>query len=94
MTRLKDHYKKTVVPALIKEFDYKNVNQVPQIDKVVINMGVGEAIADKNVLKNAAGDMTTISGQKAIITKSKKSVAGFKIRDGQPIGCKVTFRRG
>ncbi|MBF0456185.1 MAG: 50S ribosomal protein L5 [Magnetococcales bacterium] len=93
MTRLRDHYKKTVVPALVKEFSYKNVMQVPQLEKIVINMGVGEAISDKNALNGAVSDMTAISGQSAIITKAKKSVAGFKIRDGQPIGCKVTLRR-
>ena len=93
MARLQEHYKKTIVPALIKEFSYGNVMQVPQLDKIVINMGVGEAISDKNALKGALSDMTSISGQKAVITKAKKSVAGFKIRDGQAIGCKVTLRR-
>lgn len=93
MARLQEHYKNTIVPALIKEFSYGNVMQVPQLDKIVINMGVGEAISDKNALKGALSDMTSISGQKAVITKAKKSVAGFKIRDGQAIGCKVTLRR-
>jgi large subunit ribosomal protein L5 len=93
MARLKDHYKKVVVPALVKEFSYKNVMQVPHLDKIVINMGVGEAIGDKNALKGAISDMTTLAGQQANITKAKKSVAGFKVREDQPIGCKVTLRR-
>ncbi len=93
MARLKEHYQKTVVPALVKEFEYKNVMQVPRLEKIVINMGVGEALADKNALKGAVSDMTALSGQKANITNAKRSVAGFKIREGQSIGCKVTLRR-
>jgi large subunit ribosomal protein L5 len=93
MARLKDHYKKSIVPELVKEFSYSNVMQVPQLEKIVINMGVGEAVTDKNALKGALSDMTTLAGQKANITKAKKSVAGFKIREGQSIGCKVTLRR-
>ncbi|MBF0358087.1 MAG: 50S ribosomal protein L5 [Magnetococcales bacterium] len=93
MPRLKDHYQKSVVPALQKEYSYQNVMQIPQLVKIVINMGVGEAIADKNALKGALSDMTALSGQKANTTIAKKSVAGFKVRDGQAIGCKVTLRR-
>ncbi|MBF0194296.1 MAG: 50S ribosomal protein L5 [Magnetococcales bacterium] len=93
MARLQDHYNKTIVPALKKEFKYENVMQVPHLEKIVINMGVGEAIADKNAMKGALSDMTTLAGQKANVTLAKKSVAGFKVRDGQPIGCKVTLRR-
>lgn len=93
MARLKEHYTKTVVPALTKEFAYKNVTQVPQLEKIVINMGVGEAIADKNAMKGAVTDMTALSGQKPVVTNAKKSVAGFKLREGQPVGCKVTLRR-
>jgi large subunit ribosomal protein L5 len=76
----------------MKEFGYKSVMEVPRITKIVLNMGVGEAVADKKVLENAVGDMTLIAGQKPIITKARKSIAGFKIRDGYPIGCKVTLR--
>ncbi len=90
--RLADLYRSEVVPSLMKEFGYKSVMEVPRITKIVLNMGVGEAVADKKVLENAVGDMTRIAGQKPIITKSRKSIAGFKIRDGYPIGCKVTLR--
>ena len=85
-------YKSEVIPGLVKEFNYKSVMDVPRITKIVLNMGVGEAVADKKVLDHAVGDMTLIAGQKPIVTKAKKSIAGFKIRDGYPIGCKVTLR--
>jgi large subunit ribosomal protein L5 len=94
MARLKDIYKKEVVPALIKQFGYKSVMQVPRIQKIVLNMGVGEAIGDKKLLENAAGDMQKISGQKPVITKARKAIAVFKIREGYPIGCMVTLRQG
>jgi large subunit ribosomal protein L5 len=89
---LAEVYKSEVIPGLVKEFNYKSVMEVPRITKIVLNMGVGEAVADKKVLDHAVGDMTLIAGQKPIITKAKKSIAGFKIRDGYPIGCKVTLR--
>ena len=92
MAQFREFYKKEVVPVLTKEFGYDNPMRVPKITKVVLNMGVGEAVADKKVLDYAVGDMTLIAGQKPIITKAKKSIAGFKIRDGYPIGCKVTLR--
>ena len=90
--RLSEVYKSEVIPGLVKEFNYKSVMEVPRITKIVLNMGVGEAVADKKVLDHAVGDMTLIAGQKPIVTKAKKSIAGFKIRDGYPIGCKVTLR--
>jgi large subunit ribosomal protein L5 len=90
--RLAEVYKSEVIPGLVKEFNYKSVMEVPRITKIVLNMGVGEAVADKKVLDHAVGDMTLIAGQKPIVTKAKKSIAGFKIRDGYPIGCKVTLR--
>jgi len=93
MTRLQDQYKETVVPQLMEKFGYSTVMQVPRIEKITLNMGVGEAVGDKKVMEFAVGDMEKIAGQKAIVTKAKKSVAGFKIRDGWPIGCKVTLRR-
>ena len=93
MARLKEIYKKDVVPALVKQFGYKSVMQVPRIQKIVLNMGVGEAVADKKLLENAAADMQKLSGQKPVVTKSRKSIAGFKIRDGYPIGCMVTLRQ-
>jgi large subunit ribosomal protein L5 len=93
-TRLEKIYKEEVVPALIKAFGYTNPMQVPKISKITINMGVGEAAANKKILENAVADLTAISGQKPITTKSRISVASFKIRDGWPIGCKVTLRRG
>ncbi len=92
MARLHSYYKETVVPQLLKEFSYKSVMQVPRIDKITLNMGVGEAVADKKVLDNAVGDMQKIAGQKPVITKTRKSIANFKIRDNYPIGCKVTLR--
>ena len=93
MARLKEVYAKDVVPALVKQFGYKSAMEVPRIEKIVLNMGVGEAIADKKLLENAAGDMTTISGQKPVITKARKAIAVFKIREGYPIGCMVTLRK-
>lgn len=92
MARLKDFYKETVVKSLIEEFGYKSVMEVPKIEKITVNMGVGEAVADKKVMEHAVGDMEKITGQKAIVTKAKKSIASFKIRDDYPVGCKVTLR--
>jgi large subunit ribosomal protein L5 len=92
MARLKEIYKKEVVPALTKQFGYKSPMQVPRVSKVVLNMGVGEAVGDKKLLENAASDMMKISGQKPVITKARKAIAGFKIREGYPIGCMVTLR--
>lgn len=92
MAKLHDFYKDTVVASLAKEFGYKSVMQVPRIEKITLNMGVGEAIADKKVLDHATNDLTAISGQKPMVTKARKSVAGFKIREGYPIGAKVTLR--
>jgi large subunit ribosomal protein L5 len=93
MARLKEVYRKEVVPALIKQFGYKTTMEVPRIDKIVLNMGVGEATSDKKLLENASGDMQKISGQKPVITKAKKAIAAFKIREGYPIGCMVTLRQ-
>jgi len=93
MARLKDHYHETVVARLREQFQYPSVMQVPRLSKITLNMGVGEAVGDKKVLDNAMADMQRIAGQKPIVTKSRKSIAGFKIRDGWPIGCKVTLRR-
>lgn len=92
MAKLHDLYKDTVVAELQKQFGYKSVMQVPRIEKITLNMGVGEAIADKKVLEHATNDLTAISGQKPITTVARKSVAGFKIREGYPIGTKVTLR--
>jgi Ribosomal protein L5 len=92
MARLKQFYNETVVPQLMQERGYANVMQVPRITKITLNMGVGEAAADKKVLEHALADMTKIAGQKPVATKARKSVAGFKIREGWPIGCKVTLR--
>jgi large subunit ribosomal protein L5 len=93
MARLKDFYKDTVVKSMTEQFGYKSPMQVPRIEKITLNMGVGEAVADKKVMENAVGDMEKIAGQKPIVTKAKKSVAAFKIRDDYPVGCKVTLRR-
>lgn len=93
MARLKDYYKDTVVKALTEQFGYKSPMEVPRIQKITLNMGVGEAVADKKVMENAVDDMQKIAGQKPIVTKAKKSVASFKIRDGYPVGCKVTLRQ-
>jgi large subunit ribosomal protein L5 len=92
MARLQQVYKEKVVPELLKEFAYKNVMQVPRVKKITLNMGVGEAVADKKQIENAVRDMTAIAGQKPVVTKARKSIAGFKIRDGWTIGCKVTLR--
>ena len=91
--RLKDIYRKEIAPALTKQFGYASPMQVPRISKIVLNMGVGEATADRKILDNAIGDMTKISGQKPVITKARKAIAGFKIREGYPIGCMVTLRQ-
>ncbi len=93
MARFKEFYKETVVAQMMAAFGYKSVMQVPRIEKITLNMGVGEAVGDKKVLEFAVGDMAKISGQKPVVTKARKSIAGFKIRDGYPIGCKVTLRR-
>ncbi|HEY5780238.1 MAG TPA: 50S ribosomal protein L5, partial [Lysobacter sp.] len=93
-TRLEKFYKDEVVPALTKKFGYSNPMEVPRLSKITINMGVGEAATNKKILENAVADLTKIAGQKPIVTKSRVSVASFKIRDGWPIGCKVTLRRG
>jgi large subunit ribosomal protein L5 len=93
MTRLENFYKDQVVPKLTERFGYENVMQVPRITKITLNMGVGEAAGNKKILENAVADMTKIAGQKPITTKARVSVASFKIRDGWPIGCKVTLRR-
>jgi len=93
MARLKEFYRQTVVPQLMKQFNYASVMEVPRVIKVTLNMGVGEAVADKKIMDNAVEDMTKIAGQKPVTTLSRKSIAGFKIREGIPIGCKVTLRR-
>ena len=93
MSRLEKIYKETVVPKLMERFGYKNVMQVPRLSKITLNMGVGEAVGNKKVLENAVADMAKIAGQKPIVTHARVSVASFKIRDGWPIGCKVTLRR-
>ena len=93
MARLKQFYKDSVVKTMTEQFGYTSVMQVPRIEKITLNMGVGEAVADKKVMEHAVGDMEKIAGQKAIVTKAKKSVAAFKIRDDYPVGCKVTLRR-
>ena len=94
MARFQDLYRDTVVPKLIEQFGYKSVMEVPRIKKITLNMGVGEAVADKKVMDHAVSDMQKIAGQKPVVTKSKKSIAGFKIRDNYPVGCMVTLRRG
>ena len=93
MARLKDYYRKEVVPALVKQFGYASVMQVPRLEKIVLNMGVGEATGDKKLLENAVADMQKIAGQKPVVTKARKAIAGFKIREGYPIGCMVTLRQ-
>ena len=92
MSRLKEQYTNEIMEAMMKKFGYKNIMQVPKLEKIVINMGVGEAKENKKLLDAAVADMETISGQKAIVTKARKSVANFKLREGMPIGCKVTLR--
>ena len=93
MARLREFYKDTVVPELVKQFGYKSVMEVPRIEKITLNMGVGEAVADKKVMEHAVSDLEKISGQKPVVTGARKSIAGFKIRDNYPVGCKVTLRR-
>jgi len=92
VSRFQEFYRAEIVGQLTEKFGYKSVMQVPRITKITLNMGVGEAVADKKVIENAVGDMTKISGQKPVVTRAKKAVAGFKIREGYPIGCKVTLR--
>ena len=92
MARLKEFYRETVLPDLVEKFSYKSVMEVPRIIKVTLNMGVGEAVGDKKVLDHAVKDMTAIAGQKPVVTKARKAIAGFKIREGYPIGCMVTLR--
>ena len=93
MSRLQTYYKETVVPQLMEKFSYGNIMEVPKITKICLNMGVGEAVGDKKVMGRAVGDMTAIAGQKPVVRLARKSVATFKIRDGWPVGCKVTLRR-
>ena len=93
MARLKDFYQDTVIGQLREQFGYKNPMQVPRITKITLNMGVGEAVADRKVMEHAVGDMTKIAGQKPIVINARKSVAGFKVHEGWPVGCKVTLRR-
>ena len=92
MAQLKAYYQKEVVPALLQQFSFDNPMRVPKITKVTLNMGLGEAVADKKILEAATADLEKISGQKVVVTKARKSIAGFKIREGWPIGCKVTLR--
>ena len=93
MARLKEYYLKTVVPALVKEFDYKNPMQVPRMEKIVVNMGLGEAISNVKIIDGAVQEMAMITGQKPVVTKAKKSIATFKLRQVMPIGCSVTLRK-
>ena len=93
MARLREYYKDTVVPELVKQFGYKSIMEVPRIEKITLNMGVGEAVADKKVMEHAVSDLEKIAGQKPVVTVARKSIAGFKIRDNYPVGCKVTLRR-
>ena len=93
MARLQEHYRDAVVKQLMEKFGYKSVMEVPRITKITLNMGVGEAVSDKKVMEHAVADMTKIAGQKPIVTRARKSVAGFKIREDWPIGCKVTLRK-
>ena len=92
MARLQQHYREKVAPELMAKFGYKSVMQVPRLTKITLNMGVSEAVADKKVMDSAVADLTKIAGQKPVVTKSKKAIAGFKIREGQAIGCMVTLR--
>ncbi|HFC3222484.1 TPA: 50S ribosomal protein L5 [Neisseria gonorrhoeae] len=93
MARLREFYKETVVPELVKQFGYKSVMEVPRIEKITLNMGVGEAVADKKVMEHAVSDLERIAGRRPVVTVARKSIAGFKIRDNYPVGCKVTLRR-
>jgi large subunit ribosomal protein L5 len=92
MSRLREFYKQSIVPQLSEQFAYPSIMEVPRITKITLNMGVGEAVSDKKVLENALGDMAKIAGQKPVVTKARKAIAGFKIREGYPIGCMVTLR--
>ncbi|MCX5895354.1 MAG: 50S ribosomal protein L5 [Proteobacteria bacterium] len=93
MARLKEQYREKVIPALMKEFSYNNIMEVPRLEKIVINMGLGEAIQNAKILDSGQSELATISGQKPVVTRAKKSIANFKLRAGMPIGCKVTMRR-
>jgi large subunit ribosomal protein L5 len=93
MARFQQFYRETVVPQLMAQFGYKTVMQVPRLEKIVLNMGVGEAVADKKIMDNAVADMAKVAGQKPVVTKARKAIAGFKIREGYPVGCSVTLRR-
>ena len=93
MARLQEYYRDTVVKQLMQQFGYKSMMEVPRIRKITLNMGVGEAIADKKIMDNAVGDMQKIAGQRPVVTKAKKSIATFKVREGYPVGCMVTLRR-
>ncbi|MDE2047664.1 MAG: 50S ribosomal protein L5 [Betaproteobacteria bacterium] len=92
MSRLQKHYRETVVPELMKKFGYKSVMQVPRLTKITVNMGVSEAVADKKVMEHAVNDLTKIAGQKPVVTKTRKAIANFKVREGYPIGAMVTLR--
>jgi large subunit ribosomal protein L5 len=92
MARLQDYYRETVIPQLMEKFEYSSVMQVPKITKITLNMGLGEAVGDKKIIERALSDMQAIAGQKPVVTKARKSIAGFKIREEWPIGCKVTLR--
>jgi large subunit ribosomal protein L5 len=92
MARLQEHYRKTVVPEMMKQRGYKSLMEVPRIEKITLNMGVGETVQDKKILDNAVADLTKITGQKPVVTKAKKSIATFKVRKGYPVGCMVTLR--
>ncbi|MFZ5759747.1 MAG: 50S ribosomal protein L5 [Thermodesulfobacteriota bacterium] len=93
MATLKEFYEKECIPMLVKEFGYKNMMQVPRIEKIVLNMGLGEAVQNPKIVESAANELTLIAGQKAVVTKARKSIATFKLREGMPIGCKVTLRK-
>jgi large subunit ribosomal protein L5 len=93
MARLKEFYRETVVKQLMEKFQYSNIMEVPRITKITLNMGLGEAVGDKKIIEHAVSDMTAVAGQKPVVTKARKSIAGFKIRDDYPIGCMVTLRR-
>jgi large subunit ribosomal protein L5 len=93
MARLQEYYQTTIVPQLMKQFGYSSIMQVPKIEKITLNMGLGEAVGDKKIIEKAVADMTAIAGQKPVVTVARNSIAGFKIREGWPIGCKVTLRR-
>ena len=93
MARLQEFYKETVVPKLMQEFGYKSIMEVPRIEKIILNMGVGEAVGDKKVMEHAVSDMQKIAGQKVVVTKARKSIATYKVREGYPVGCMVTLRK-